>query len=552
MMMNREKVLMALTGILLLGWFSRPISDPDFWWHLKTGQYLLEMHQLPTPDPFAYTTAAAGEAYAGEALTRHFNLTHEWLAQALMYLVWRTAGFAGIVTCRALLLAAFCGLAGFVVFRRCRGFYRALAATLASGAAAWEFAADRPYLVTFLMVGMFVALLDSRRRLWLLPPLMLVWANCHGGYFLGLVIVGAYVAEALLNRKPGRHALFAWAAATAAISGLNPNGYRVFGILAHYRDSFLTSRLLEWQAPPLWPPSVFSVLLVAGAAVLVWQHGRVRAADWLLFAAFAAAALEAQRNTILAGWFAPIAIFSYLPVRKSVPRYAMQAAAAVMLPAIALGSYFQPRVEAWRWPSGAADFLLAHQGTGPLFNTWEFGGYLMWRLCPREKVFIDGRALSESVFQDYARILYNHDAGDGQPDAQQLLDRYGVRTIVMNGFEYTNGLTYLLAPSLADPQQKEWKLVYGDSAAMVFMREPPAGVEVQPPLRVLDYLEQQCDAHITHEPKYPRCARALGQVFSKVGDFRRARRWLGRYIELKPTPDREAENAWRRLVAAGY
>ena len=150
------------------------------------------------------------------------------------------------------------------------------------------------------------------------------------------------------------------------------------------------------------------------------------------------------------------------------------------------------------------------------------------------------------------RILYNHDAGDGKPDAQQLLDRYGVQTLVINGFEYENGLTYLLAPALADPQQTEWKLVYGDSAAMVFMRRPPQGVEAQPGLRVLDYLEQQCDAHLTGEPEYPRCARALGQVFSKVGDFQRARRWLGRYIELKRVPDPEAEDAWRRLAAAGY
>ena len=182
---------------VLASWFSRPISDPDFWWHLKTGQYLWETHRLPAPDPFAYTTAGAGEAYPGEALTRHFNLTHEWLAQALMYLVWRGAGFGGVVLARALLLAAFCGLAGLVVWRRCGGFYRGLAAALAAGTVAAGFAADRPYMVTFLLLAAFVALLEYRRRLWLLPPLMVVWANCHGGYFLGLVVLGAYVAEAL-------------------------------------------------------------------------------------------------------------------------------------------------------------------------------------------------------------------------------------------------------------------------------------------------------------------------------------------------------------------
>ena len=550
-MMHREKLLLVLAAILLASWFSRPISDPDFWWHLKTGQYLWETHRLPAPDPFAYTTAGAGEAYPGEALTRHFNLTHEWLAQALMYLVWRGAGFGGVVLARALLLAAFCGLAGLVVWRRCGGFYRGLAAALAAGTVAAGFAADRPYLVTFLLLATFVALLEYRRRLWLLPPLMVVWANCHGGYFLGLVVLGAYVAEALWRRKPDR-ALFLSAAAAAVASGLNPNGYRIVEILLHYRGSFLTSRLLEWQPPALWPPSAFSTLLAAGAAVLVWQRKRVRLADWLLFAAFAAAALTARRNTVLIGWFAPVAIFSYAPAWKKLPRYVLPAAAAAMIAGIAAFGSFRPRVEDWRWPSGAADFLLAHHVTGPLFNTWEFGGYLMWRLWPHEKVFVDGRALSESVFQDYVRILYNHDAGDGKPDAQQLLDRYGIQTIVINGFEYENGLTYLLAPALADPQQTEWKLVYGDSAAVVFMRRPPEGVEAQPGTRVLDYLEQQCDAHLTGEPEYPRCARALGQVFSKVGDFQRARRWLGRYIELKRVPDPEAEDAWRRLAAAGY
>jgi hypothetical protein len=551
-MMNREKALLALAAIFLIGWFSRPISDPDFWWHLRTGQYLWETHRLPVPDPFAYTTAGAPDAYPGEALTRHFNLTHEWAAQALLFLVWRAGGFAGVIIARVLLLVAFCGLAGYVVFQRCGGFYRALAATLAVAAAAFGFAADRPYLVSYLMVGLFVVILESRRRLWLLPPLMILWANCHGGYFLGLVVVGAYAAEALLGRKQAHRALFVAAIATAAVSGLNPNGFHIFEILMHYRASFLTSRLLEWQAPALWPPNVFSVLLAAGGTVLIWQRKRVRIADWLLFAAFAAAALSAQRNTILTGWLAPVLIFSYTPVRKTMLPYVMQAAAALLLAGLALGSYFQFRVEEWRWPSGAADFQLAHGLNGPLFNTWEFGGYLMWRLWPHEKVFIDGRALSESVFQDYARILYNHDAGDGKPDAQQLLARYGVQTIVMNGFEYNNGLTYLLAPALADPSQTEWKLVYGDSAAMIFVRKLPAGVEAQPSLRVLDYLEQQCDAHLTHEPKFPRCARALGQVFSKTGDFVRARRWLGRYIALKREPDAEAEDAWRRLATAGY
>ncbi len=56
-------MLVALAAVLCIGWFSAPISDSDFWWHLKTGQYVWEQHRLPVPDPFAFTTAGAAPAY---------------------------------------------------------------------------------------------------------------------------------------------------------------------------------------------------------------------------------------------------------------------------------------------------------------------------------------------------------------------------------------------------------------------------------------------------------------------------------------------------------
>src|SRR3954453_6975832 len=78
------RVLLEVAAILLMALFSGEISDTDFWWHLKTGEYMSQTHRLPDPDPFAYTTATATDAYAGEATVRHFNLTHEWLSQVLM------------------------------------------------------------------------------------------------------------------------------------------------------------------------------------------------------------------------------------------------------------------------------------------------------------------------------------------------------------------------------------------------------------------------------------------------------------------------------------
>ncbi|MGO9232345.1 MAG: hypothetical protein ACLQKA_24370 [Bryobacteraceae bacterium] len=552
-------LLAALAAVLCLGLVSPEIRDSDFWWHLRTGQYIVETHSLPVPDPFAYTTAAAPLAYPGEDAVRHFNLTHEWLAQALCYMAFRVGGFPGVVIFRALLLAAFCGLAGLIAWRRSGVLDRGWMAGLAATAIAVPFALDRPQLFTYLFLALTVSILESRRRLWLLPPLFLIWANCHGGFVLGWVVLAAYCADALVARLrrsplPEERALCLWSAAAVMASGINPNGFRALQVLLLYRSSAMQSHLIEWARPALWPPPVFVLVLAAAAGAMLWARRTVRIADWLLLAAFSAAAFTAARNTIFIGFFAPVFLASYLPWKRALPALAdwiaAFALAAGVIWGVAAGDFFELRAAGWRYPTGAADFLASHNVTDRMFNTYEYGGYLMWRLWPRERVFIDGRALSDTLFDDYARILYNHDDSGGK-SAAQLLDQYGIQVIVMNTFEYTNGILYLLAPSLADPAQTEWKLVYRDPQALVFMRHPPAGVTPLNSMEVFSQMEDSCSLHLDREPDLPRCARSLAQTYAKLHEFTRARRWLGEYLDHPHPPDPEAEQAYRQYVSAG-
>lgn len=549
--------LLALAAVLLIALFSREISDFDFWWTLKSGQYIAATRQLPVPDPFAFTTPMAHDGYAGESIVRRFNLTFEWLAQLVFFWVYRIGGFAGIVAFRALLLSACCALVGWVAWLRCGGFYRALAASFAAASVlAIYFTNDRSYLFTFLFLAATLAILESRKRLWLLPCIALIWANAHGGFFLQWIAVGAYCAEAAWLRYRGRpqageRALWLTLGGCLLASAVNPNGYRVLQVLGYFRGSFLQSKLLEWQAPILWPLTAFSALLFAGAAALLWARKRARPVDWLLFAAFAAAGLTAQRNIFLVAFWAPVILVSYIPWKRAVPAMAHYAAAILGLGVLGVclmrGSAFQFRAAEWRFPAGAADFLLTHHVSGPMFNTYELGGYLIWRLWPQERVFIDGRALSESVFNDYARILYNHSNADGKPTAQELLDRYGIQTIVMNGFEYSEGIAYNLMLSLSGDQTK-WKLVYNDPQAVVFMREPPAGIGAFPGSVIFNHLEAECGLHLERDPKLTLCARALGQVFAATRDFSRARKWLGYYLSVPHAEDPDADAAYRQML----
>ena len=453
-------------------------------------------------------------------------------------------------------LTAFCALTGLIAFRRRGSVYGAIAAALAAACVAQGFALDRPYLFTWLLLAVTMAILEFRRGLWLLPPLFAVWANCHSGYFLGWVVLGAWCAESLVQRRRDVE-LWVVSGLSVLASGVNPNGFAVLRTLLDYQSSYLTSRLIEWARPSLWPPSAFSVLLVAAAAAMIWARRRVRIADWLIFAAFAAAAVTAQRNTILAGLVAPIMLAAYLPwpwdgrwrLRRTLP-YARGALLAVGIGGGHGARQFLPTARRRLEGSQGRGRFSGGSTTsrGPMFNTYEYGGYLIWRLWPGQRTFIDGRALSESVFQDYARILYNHDASDGLPSGEELLNRYGVQVIVMNTFEYATGPVYLLAPALADPAQTAWKLVFNDPQALVFMRTPPPGVQPLNSLDVLTHMEDECGLHIEHEPDSPRCARSLGQIFAKVGDYARARKWVGIYLEHPHPPDPEAEQAYRRLL----
>jgi hypothetical protein len=551
---------LALSAFALMGWFSTEVADSDTWWLLKSGQYIWQNHKLPVPDPFAYTTYMGKPAFPGEEHMRDFDLTHEWLSEVVFYLVYAAGGFAGLVLFRAVLLTGFCGVVGLVAFHRSQGFYRALGAAFLAATIAIRFRSDRPFLIGFLLLAVVVAALEYRRWLWLLPPMFAVWANLHGGFFLGWAPLGAYCAEAFYLRWRGRgpegtpadeRRLWLVSAACVLASGLNPNGFRAATILFTYGHSALQGSLWEWQHTALWPLEAFGVVLFAGAAALLWARSKARVSDWLLFVAFAAAGIYVVRNVLLVGLIGPIVIASYIPWKRTVPVLAEFLVAVLVLAGagaeIARGSAFQLRAAEWRYPAGAADFLLAHNVSAPMFNTYGYGGYLMWRLWPRERVFIDGRALNESVFFDYRRIANNADSTGGK-SADELLDRYGIQVIVMDGFEFTSGDPYLLPAALSDPSQKEWKLVYQDAQAVVFMRHPPPGVEPLNSLDALTSMEAQCAEHIQHDPERPRCARGLGDLFARIGDTARARRWMVYYLEHRIEPDPEAEGMYRRML----
>jgi hypothetical protein len=388
-----------------------------------------------------------------------------------------------------------------------------------------------------------MAILESRHRwpraLWLLPGIFLFWANCHGGFFLGWVIMGAYCGEALIRRwqknpVEGERQLWLLTAICFLISGLNPNGFRVIQILFLYRGSPIQASNVEWQYPAFWQPSPYSFMLFGALAALLIGWRKTRPVDWLLYGIFAPFSLMAVRNTIFMGIFGPILVAALLPSslipswKKAMPVVAEYAAAGLLAMAAiwsaVSGGAFQLRAAEWQLPSGAADFLQAHQISQRIFNTYATGGYLVWRLWPMQKDFIDPRGLSEEAFADYNRMLVNTDINGGK-SARRLFDKYGIQVLILEGFDRFSGKVYNLSVNLADPNQKEWMLVYSDAKGVVFMRHPPVGVQPMNSLEALHSIELQCQQQVQHDPQHPLCAHGIDELYAQIGNPALAQRW---------------------------
>jgi hypothetical protein len=117
-------------------------------------------------------------------------------------------------------------------------------------------------------------------------------------------------------------------------------------------------------------------------------------------------------------------------------------------------------------------------------------------------------------------------------------------------FDRFTGQVRRLTAGLSDPSQKTWKLVQADERSVVFMRQPPPGVTPLNNLEALRSVELQCEQQVLHDPRYPRCARGLSDIYAIIGDLGRARQWMAYYMNHKAEADPDSDRAWQSLQAS--
>ena len=396
----------AALGVIVM----RPVTDPDLWWHLRTGAWILEHRAVPSTDPFS--SYGYGKPW----------VAYSWLFEIGLSRLYDAFGLFGPLLYVTLLgLAITVALQRFMMHFEGR-FTRSAALTALGLGAMGSIIMPRSYLFSILFfiitLHVLVAVRETHRArpLLVLPPLFAVWANLHVLFIYGLVALGLAVFESLVHRVlPGKTAdaptqstlfrpLLLTALGCAAATLITPYHLQlhasIFGLA---RQAGVYDWVIEVTAMDFRQPGHWLVLgLTLGAAFLLGRQRKLPLFESLLLLVGIVLAFRARRDM----WVVVVAALAI--VARCSPGRTQQEGllswrwicAAVVGIALAFGGLavyrdVSPRgVEAAvarEYPVAAARIVEERGYGGPLFNPYDWGGYLIWRL-PGLRVAMDGRS----------------------------------------------------------------------------------------------------------------------------------------------------------------
>jgi hypothetical protein len=511
-----DLIFVAMLGLLAFTNLSeRLLGDAGIGWHIRTGQLILATHALPHVDPFS-SSMAGHTWYAWEWL---FDLIVGWLDSI--------AGLNGVVLLAALVIATTFAWTFRLLLSRGTNIFVGLALVLLAAAAAAIHFLARPHVLTWLLTVLWFWILESsfglRRaasrktwQLWLLPPLMVLWVNLHGGFLIGFALLGIYwicaawqwfrlpserFADVLQKIRAARNVrtLTFIAVLSLLATFVNPYGWNLhLHVYRYLTNRFLMDHIDEFQSPNfhLVAEKCFAGLLLLTLVGLAVRKKEVTGAEpsqglVILFAVYAG--LYASRNLPIASlllilvigpwlssWFLRLAeragamrpgrfsLFHFWQrmqaVECSLRGHLWPIAAVVLACGIAANSGklgATPLMDAHfsekRFPAKAVTYLQEKDIQGPVLAPDYWGGYLINRLYPRWRMVIDDRHdfYGEDFLKSYLKMVHV------EPGWDAFIRNHDAHCIVV---PKDSALASILAETAG------WKDVYHDEVAIVFVR----------------------------------------------------------------------------------
>ena len=478
---------------LIFGWFVlKPLWHTDLWGHLSYGRYLVSAGSLPATEPLM--SLAKGVPFVDTA----------WLSQVVGYLTYQQWGIAGLQGLLALTIT----LTAVVLHHRM--YERTRTNLLAWGGVAlflwfnWgTLAVARPQLAGQLCFVLLLHRLTSRHPrssdLFFVPALMAVWANLHGSFAIGLLLLATFCAGRAIDlwRRSGTlrswfhdqslRRLLVWTQLAAAAVLINPYGLGLYAEVLAVSENPNLQALTEWQPLDLRAAHGIVFALSAISLIVVYRFTPRRVAAWeaFLLLGLGFASLWSARFSV---WWGPVAallftLHAHACCRHWLPWRAEPRVSPVngKWSVVSLGllwiffAYSPPgmrilhgrspaleKAVSTATPVALTDWLTSHPPTGLVFNPYEWGDYLTWAGPSEMSVFLNSHAqyVPREVWSHYLQVM------DQSAEWPEVLNRYGVNTVILDQ-EYRTAFIRRLKE---DPA---WKVDYEDERGAVFSRRRP-------------------------------------------------------------------------------
>ncbi len=467
--------LMNAGGLPLLG-------DPDSHWHIAVGNWILAHRSVPTVDTFSFT-------FAGQPW-----IAKEWLSQLLIAFAYNLGGWGGVTALAAAAIAASFALLLRLLLRDLTPLLAAMFTIAAIVMSASHFLA-RPHVLAFPVMlwwvaGLVRAVEERRAPEPFLLLAMLLWANLHGGFTLGLLLCGAFALDALTGARDAveRRALFiGWVkfgSAAVLVACITPYGpesilvtLRIFGL------GEALGVVSEWKAPDFQGQPMQELILLVALYGVLSRGLKLPLIRLLIVIGFVHLYLRHARNAELLAMLVPLVIAPLLarqwpslrprpeatteagPFRRRMHELARPAGHAVMTLCLALAGLYAAGMIAFAgisaptstMPAAALQYALDNGRTGNVLNFYNYGGYLIRAGVP---TFIDGRGelYGGGFIKRYAEAVNLR----GDEPLERLIERHAIDWTL---FPKDQPINKLLA------HLPGWRRAYSDDASMIFVRD---------------------------------------------------------------------------------
>jgi hypothetical protein len=477
---------------LLLFWLGVFLAQPvnlvitDLGRHIENGRYFFETHQIPDTNLYSYT-------YPDTPF-----INHHWGSGVVFYLIWKVTGLSGL----SFLYVALSFLTFGLLFFETKKFAGLALATLSAVLVIpliGERTEIRPEVFSYFFAAIYFILLWKfqegelkKRILFVLPVLSFLWVNLHIYFIFGLGLIGLFLIDTLREKDWSKFkTLFFVLILSFSASLANPFGlkavlyplniFRNYGyrVLENQSVSFLT-RIGFINNPNLLIFKIVLFILLASIVLLFLTNRKkinwpllglsivVSILGWSAlrnFALFGYLALPAiayglkfgLRNKVNLndGW-AKIIVFSLASLFFLFSSYLFQ---GKLLREDRVNSTVQTQAQ-----NASAIFFKANNLSGPIFNNYDIGGYLIFHLFPQERVFVDNRpeAYADVFFQEvYIPMQENNEIWN------RVSKEYAFNAIYFATSDGTNWGQEFLVKRIKDP---EWAPVFADDYAIIFLK----------------------------------------------------------------------------------